>query len=190
MIAETIQLQANTPDSVSWRWTANKDFTVASAYAIQFVGGITSDFKELIWNSDATLRCKIFAWLAIQGRCLTADNLTKRGWPCNPICALCHIHPETADHLLGQCSFSKLVWQDIVRHCNCPTTLVLTSISAVPLRTISTTAAASIPASLRRGWNAVVQLVWWQIWKERNERVFRNKASSTQEVVQKIIAEC
>ena len=58
------------------------------------------------------------AWLAIQGRCNTADQLAKKNWPHTPICTLCQQHPETALHLFAQCQFSRSVWQQIIRRFN------------------------------------------------------------------------
>ena len=40
---------------------------------------------------------------------LTADTLAIRGWPHDPICKLCHNHPETVRHLLLDCSFTTTV---------------------------------------------------------------------------------
>jgi hypothetical protein len=41
---------------------------------------------------------------------LTADNLLKRGWQCNPICSSCNQANESAQHLIIQCSFAMDVW--------------------------------------------------------------------------------
>lgn len=53
-------------------------------------------------------------WLAVHGKCLTADILARMGWPHNPICPLCRIHNETVSRLRGvHCSFSSEVWQQV-----------------------------------------------------------------------------
>jgi hypothetical protein len=78
-LLSNIQISDDIPVSVSWRWTNDGIFSVKSAYAIQFEGAVRCCYKNIVWKSDATLRCKIFSWLAIRGRCLTADNLEKRG---------------------------------------------------------------------------------------------------------------
>lgn len=66
-------------DRVSWKWTADGEFSSKSAYLIQFQGCIRAGFGNFIWKSDAPGKCKIFAWLAMLGRCNTADCLRKRG---------------------------------------------------------------------------------------------------------------
>ncbi|CAM0950376.1 unnamed protein product [Alopecurus aequalis] len=173
----SIHLSPNVPDSVTWKLTADGSFSVASAYAFQFEGSIRPGFDPLIWKSDASLRCKIFSWLAILGKCLTADNLTKRGWPCNPICSLCRIVPESACHLFATCSFIQCLWHLILPFCNLPASMIPPQNSA-SLLDWWTDSTAQLPHQARRAWCSVVQLAWWSVWKERNSRIFSNKASS------------
>ncbi|KAK1606981.1 hypothetical protein QYE76_030654 [Lolium multiflorum] len=115
-----VALQPGTPDSVSWRWTADGTYTAASAYVVQFIGSTQTSYTSCIWASDAPLRCRIFAWLAVQGRCLTADMLARRGWPHNDGCTLCTAPYETAQHLLGACPMMLQVWCIILPMANLP----------------------------------------------------------------------
>jgi hypothetical protein len=48
--------------------------------------------------------------LMVKGRCLTADNLAKRGWPHDLGCPLCSYEQEDYDHLFPKCSFTNRVW--------------------------------------------------------------------------------
>jgi hypothetical protein len=84
-----VYLNQDIPDSVVWRWTCEGSYSSASAYLAQFAGAIRTSFVECIWYSDAPNHCRIFSWLAVQGRCLTADMLAKRGWDHPELCALC-----------------------------------------------------------------------------------------------------
>lgn len=70
-------------------------FSPASAYTIQFEGSRRFGWANFIWKTEAVLKMKIFSWLAVLGKCLTADNLIKRGWPHNPVCSLQH---RSRDH--------------------------------------------------------------------------------------------
>ena len=94
------------PDSDTWRWTSSGSYSASSAYAMMFTGSIRSNVFPQVWKTKATPKCRLHAWLLLHDRCLTADNLAKRGWPCNPICSLCHIHPETAVHISAACSYA------------------------------------------------------------------------------------
>jgi hypothetical protein len=51
-----------------------------------------------------------FAWHAFQDRCLTADVLARKGCPRNETSALCLSAPETAQHLLGDCTMTLQLW--------------------------------------------------------------------------------
>ena len=76
------------PDSYSWRWTSDGQYTAASAYLAQFIGRIASSVFQQLWKTKATPQCRMHAWILLHNRCLTAENLAKRGWPHNPICSL------------------------------------------------------------------------------------------------------
>jgi hypothetical protein len=64
------------------------------------------------WKAQAEPKCRIFAWILLHHKNLTANNLAKRGWPHDPICQLCNSVPETPTHLCLNCPFSRNVWAD------------------------------------------------------------------------------
>jgi hypothetical protein len=70
-----------------------------------------------IWKATAEPKCKIYAWILLQRKILTADNLAKRGWPHDPLCKLCHVAPETPVHLCKKIVVTLLfiVWDQIIR---------------------------------------------------------------------------
>uniref|UniRef100_A0ACD5VL99 Uncharacterized protein n=1 Tax=Avena sativa TaxID=4498 RepID=A0ACD5VL99_AVESA len=47
-------------------------------------------------------------------------------------------------------------------------------------------ATARSPASSPKGLKTTIMLITWEIWKERNERVFDNKSSLPTEVMRRI----
>jgi hypothetical protein len=73
-----------------------------------------------VWDAFAELKCRLFAWLAMHNKILIADNMIKKNWDCNPTCSLCYYLPETADHLLANCNFAKVVWNIIASHFHLP----------------------------------------------------------------------
>jgi hypothetical protein len=99
-------------------WTSNGQFSVQSAYQLQFDGRITCIFPYIVWECDAPLKCQLIAWLAALNRCLTAGNLLKCAIPCNPVCPLCNAEPETALHLFASCAFLILVWDLVLQKMN------------------------------------------------------------------------
>ena len=88
----------------AWRVLAKR------AYNIQFAGSHSQFVGASIWKAEAEGKHRFFAWLMVQSKLLTADNLIKRQWPCDPICSLCSQEQEMADHLILQCCFAKEVW--------------------------------------------------------------------------------
>ncbi|BAH94891.1 Os10g0427300 [Oryza sativa Japonica Group] len=64
-------------------------FSLSSAYNLFFLARTHSLCGELIWQTRAPSLVKFFMWSATKGRCITADNLQKRGWPHHSSCSLC-----------------------------------------------------------------------------------------------------
>ncbi|EEE53511.1 hypothetical protein OsJ_36687 [Oryza sativa Japonica Group] len=110
---QLVSLQSGEADSVLWRFSANGVFSASSAYEFLFSTSIKCPHGELIWKTKAPARVRFFLWLAVKGRCLTADNLSKRGWPHDPTCLLCQSAPEDCNHLLVKCPFTNRVWQQL-----------------------------------------------------------------------------
>jgi hypothetical protein len=82
-------------DSIAWRWTANRCYSVSSAYECQLLGATIGFPATDIWRTKTEQKCKFFTWLVLHDRVLTTDNLIKRNWPCNQLCPLCHYLDET-----------------------------------------------------------------------------------------------
>jgi hypothetical protein len=85
-------------------------YTTQSAYQIQFVGRQKKLSFRHIWAAKTEPKVKLFVWILIQHKILTAHNLAKRGWPHELICKLCNSCPETPIHLCLECTFTRNVW--------------------------------------------------------------------------------
>ncbi|KAM0913631.1 hypothetical protein ACQ4PT_012055 [Festuca glaucescens] len=182
-----VNLQQGVPDSLIWKWTADGTYTASSAYAMQFIGAIRPAFAPLIWRADAPPKCKFFAWLAVQGRCLTADVLAKRGCQHDPLCPLCRLQPETAAHLLAACPFAQNIWRKVIDRAALP-------VAIIPHGTIDLSdwmIGSSLQVGKHRAkpWRALIPLVWWTLWKERNDRIFRLMQSTADKVFQALLQE-
>jgi hypothetical protein len=84
-------------------------YTAKSAYRKQFMGHRKKLDLKPIWKAQVEPKCRIFAWILLHHKILTANNLAKRGWPHDPICQLCNSAPETPTHLCLNCPFSRNV---------------------------------------------------------------------------------
>ena len=131
---------------------------------------------------------QVLAWLIIQNRVWMADKLQRRGWPNCGLCPLCSQVQESAAHLLFQCRFSVAVWNAVKAR---------TGLSNI------VTADWAAMQSVRHWWTEIVltcspngkgmasllMLISWELWKERNARVFRNVSAPPMILVEKIMDE-
>jgi hypothetical protein len=112
-------------DIISWRWTPDGKYTVASVYAYQFRGAISLFPTGIIWKAISKPKCKFFVWLTLHDRVLTAHNMIKRHWPCNPDCPLCLCCYETIVHLLTQCNYLEAVWNLVAQRKHLPSFTIM-----------------------------------------------------------------
>jgi hypothetical protein len=101
------------PDVLQWRWTATSEYTSKSAYRVQLHGSYCTFDVDGIWKAHAESKHKFFAWLMVQCKLLTADKLAARNWPCSPICPLCRVSLESAEHICLHYPFAQQVWYRI-----------------------------------------------------------------------------
>jgi hypothetical protein len=100
------------PDILSWGHTPKGTFTIKEAY------GLKANFSTLpkapiwsnIWDSKLWPKISTFLWLVGHKTIFTWDNLMKRGFIGPSIYHLSLKSKETQEHLLNQCSFSSLIW--------------------------------------------------------------------------------
>jgi hypothetical protein len=83
--------------------------TIFSSAAPMGGSGTTKSGRHLCEN-----KCKVFAWILIHDKILTADNLQRRGWPHQERCVLCDGPLETGLHLSLLCPYVKAVWNQIL----------------------------------------------------------------------------
>jgi hypothetical protein len=155
---------------------------------MQFEGATRHEFISTIWRSESPLKCRIFAWLASLGKCNTADCLEKKRWPHNAACVLCLSKPETALHLLANCTVTIRLWRRILTSAGLPTTLA-PSTDTNNLQDWLCASSLAWPQPQRKQWTSLAHLTWWTIWKERNSRIFSNKAASLSQIHSNLVDE-
>jgi hypothetical protein len=101
-------------DSVVWKWTPSSEFSIASAYSIQFQGSLPPFHISKLWKAKAEPKVNFFGWSAMHHKIQMADMLETRGIHNNHVCSLCNVLAENATHLLTECPYSlevlQLVW--------------------------------------------------------------------------------
>jgi hypothetical protein len=179
---QEVHLVQGVKDSITWKWTPDGNYSTRSAYRIQFRGSFAKFPRDRIWKAHAENKCKVFTWILIHGKLLTADNLQKRGWPHQEHCVLCNGPLETGLHLCLCCPYAKAVWRQILawEHFNTN----LGQLQGDPLQILSwwEKAVTVVPLTERKRFNGMVIYTFWNLWKERNRRIFNNNYESVMQV--------
>jgi hypothetical protein len=158
------------PDSISWLLSTNGTYSAGSAYKAQFLGSHPSFMANKIWAAHAEPKCKLFAWLALHEKLLTADMLAIRGWTHDPTCPLCRRAPETAVHLCKDCPFTAAIWNMAKGWDNDDSPDSRTSFTSISEWWDDMIAGK--PREEKRRISGCFLYVLWNAWKERNRRIF------------------
>ena len=173
---QQVHLDEDVPDTITWTMSSTRSYTASSAYHAQFIGTTSSNMKKIVWKVWAPPKCKFFAWLIIQNRVWTADRLRRRGLPNCDLCPLCKQTGETAAHLLFQCRFAKRIW------CMVKDWLHLSWLDVSSWDNFNCvqdwwTHMTVNDSARRKAIASLTMLISWELWTERNARVFRHKST-------------
>lgn len=185
-LLEEIGLQQGQPDLITWRLSPDGKYSASSAYLLQFEGSIPMDGYQLIWSAWAPGKCRFFIWTAILGKILTADALLRRGWENNYFCPLCERSLETSYHLLVDCPWSKDIWDSVASTANFPSLRPATWSGCSDIKYWMSRCFRLAPAATKKSTLSLIQLTTWEIWRERNRRLFQQEAMHKTALVRKI----
>jgi hypothetical protein len=102
-------------DTLRWHWSADGAYSSRSAYAALLLGQSAVLGAMELWKMRAPNNYRLFMWLALLGRCWTAERRQRHGLQATSSCTLCLQETELIDHLLVQCMFSREVWFKVFR---------------------------------------------------------------------------
>ena len=156
-------------DEISWRWTADGAYSSKSAYLAQFIGSFSTFQGCGVWKAHAEGKHKFFAWLLVQNKILTAEKLAKRNWPCDPVCRLCDQEQETAMHLCLDYVYVRQVWT-LMKDWSAG--LVQVPEPGLAIEDWWKASLSHLPKDERKIAAALLMYTTWNIWKERNRRIF------------------
>lgn len=91
---QDILLNQSEPDQITWKLSNHEEYPASSAYKAQCLGTTSTDFNALIWRARPPPKCKFYAWLMIQNRVWTSDQLAARGWPNSGTWPLCRVSQQ------------------------------------------------------------------------------------------------
>jgi hypothetical protein len=129
-------------------------------------------------------KCKFFIWLASLNRCWTVDRLARRGLDHPGKRVLCNQQQETIQHILISCVFSRNIWWQVLSRVGLQ--LVSPGLEVSMFQDWWSVAEGLVPVLHRNGFNTLVILVAWWIWKHRNACVLDGVSPNTSSVLQHI----
>jgi hypothetical protein len=172
---EEIELVPRRPqeeDAFAWTGASKGVYSAKDTYSMLCQGGLEFRMHKPIWNSIAPTKCKIFCWLALKYRLWTADRRQRHGLQDDTsVCFTCLQDQDTVDHILMRCPFARQTWFEC---------LTAAGLNLVEPNTNSTleawwdAARQLVHKKDRRGFDSLVMLTSWMLWKQRNARVFNN----------------
>ncbi|KAJ0871754.1 putative reverse transcriptase zinc-binding domain-containing protein [Helianthus annuus] len=167
-----------------WRWKENNvlGFSVKDVRkdlsGIIDVNMVPTDYE---WSKIATSKVNLFVLRAVEERIPTMVSLRKRGVQLgSDLCKVCGIEPETADHIGIHCPAAKEVWLQIWLWIK------------IPLRdhrekiTTRLSEKAEWPKKKMKIIYAIHLATVWQLWKNRNNKIYNNKFTDPFKIVEEI----
>jgi len=127
------------------------------------------------------MKIKLFIWLVHQRKILTWDNLLKKVFAGPSKFYLCGSQEEMMDHLLNLCPFTSTMWEwvaSIFTHTDSDRLSISNALKNWRKK-------FSRSEIINKSWNLVRGFFIWDVWKERNSWIFKNKARKPQHIIDK-----
>jgi hypothetical protein len=127
---------------------------------------------EPLWRSIAALKCKIFCWLALRYQLWTLDRRRWHGLQEHTsICFTCPQEVDSVDQILMQCPYAHQTWFGCLKAAGLN---ILEPTLDSSLQAWWDAAREFVHKKDMRGFDSLVILTSWMLWKQRNARVFNN----------------
>ena len=107
----TVPRDSEGADEFTWPCSSSGSYSARSTYDRLCVGHTRSPMATCVWRSWAPLKCKLFAWLAMQHRIWTSDRRARHGLQDETsACYTCLQDEDNVEHILGACTYAREVW--------------------------------------------------------------------------------
>ncbi|XP_072084749.1 uncharacterized protein [Arachis hypogaea] len=136
-------------------------------------------WKE-IWNVQTPQKIKSFIWRAAHNIVPVNERLFKRRMVNSPMCQICFMEPETIEHTLLLCSWTRAAW--FGSQCQyCPSQDHITSFGEWLLQKIRRIKEEGRTDKEERIGKMIFLI--WEIWKTRNQAIFNSKEINPMEAI-------
>ncbi|KAI8010351.1 putative ribonuclease H protein [Camellia lanceoleosa] len=181
----------NQDDSLVWHHTKIGNFEVRNGYQVlqrdpqarAAFGASTSvqpteKFWNLIWSLPMPPKVRNFRWRVCTNGLATKENLHRRHCAPSPPCPICGSCPESIEHLLFQCNWTRPVWFG----CDLGYLSGFNSSSSATQWTQAVLESCHIDRD-RKECLGKAATVGWSLWKARNEWVFNQSEVDPMQVI-------
>jgi hypothetical protein len=168
---QTLQLCHDVQDKFMWKWSSSQQYSASSAYRAFFCGQCGIPGAKVLSKTKAPPSDKFFIWLMLLDRPWTSDHLHRHRMQNNGDCALYSQAAESISHLLQFCAYSREVWFRLLRPAGFPQ---LTLQDEMEFADLWLTRCKMVHRDHRKGFDSLVVLISWLVWKQRNDRIFNN----------------
>ncbi|WZY76441.1 hypothetical protein YC2023_022825 [Brassica napus] len=134
------------------------------------------NWYNVVWFKGNTPKHAFHMWVAVNDRLPTRSRLAAWGMLTPTTCCLCMCADESRDHIFIECPFSKDLWRMMLQKLSSPR---LTFHSWTQLLNCPSTAHVRPLRILR---SVAVQAIVYNLWTERNSRIFKSKVLTTSEL--------
>lgn len=167
-------------DRFVWRPVAGKGYSIAPCYEVMRSKRERVSWAAMVWNSSIMPRHSFVWWLVIHNRMKTRDLLRRRGMQISPNCCFCQ-EQESVSHLFFKFSFSNQIWKGV---------LLILGIHHTPreweLEWAWIQNRSKGRSRKKRNFRAVLAYTIYQVWIERNSRIFTDRHRDANQVMQEI----
>lgn len=134
-----------------------------------------------IWKLKIPQKLKGFCRLLFHGRLLTNQQRCIRGLTTDDSCPRCNLATEDLNHLLRECPKAKEIWHTTRE------SKWLEAYERQPMdQWLQLNPESQEKTSYNIPWGIVFLYTIWEIWKARNNVVFRQEEGNVQEVIRYI----
>ncbi|KAL8492154.1 hypothetical protein ACS0TY_023692 [Phlomoides rotata] len=162
-------------DSLIWHYNRLGTYSVKSAYelALRIISDLSNDATtdwKLVWQVDAPPKIKQCVWRVVSGSLPTTNELVRRHFHIDAVCAMCSSKEESDWHVFFGCQYVRECWRfsPINHHVQRVIQIGLTVQEAF----------SSLLRILNKEEAECFAGMVWRIWKERNAKVWNGTFSN------------
>lgn len=169
------------------RWGNNKEGNFNIKEAKYILLGLDSQGSvriwQKLWRRKSQTKIKLFVWLVHHRKILTWNNIRKRGILGPSKCQLYGAQEETIEHLLNSFIFTSRLWDFFANIFNQ---------SDRDKDSITNTLNnwrnyGSDNEALNTTWALFPSFIIWNVWKERNKRIFKEEKNTSLHLLEQIL---